>query len=147
MFPHQYAGLSALQKAVSFAGCIFTLIQVGDDLRQDALTMQLIRVMDRMWLAEGLDLKMITFECLPTGANQGQPVKPRVPTKVHLTCVLTWPNGFAALDHFAGMPWMLIPELAKLLEPRAKFATAWRLEGRYSEIYVLYAKMGCQNVL
>nr|CAB3264877.1 phosphatidylinositol 4-phosphate 3-kinase C2 domain-containing subunit alpha-like [Phallusia mammillata] len=47
------------------------MYKVGDDLRQDALTMQLIRVMDRMWLSEGLDLRILTFECLPTGLNQG----------------------------------------------------------------------------
>jgi len=50
---------------------VVNFFQVGDDLRQDALTMQLIRVMDRMWLCEGLDLRMVTFDCLPTGANRG----------------------------------------------------------------------------
>ncbi|XP_076823944.1 phosphatidylinositol 4-phosphate 3-kinase C2 domain-containing subunit alpha-like isoform X1 [Clavelina lepadiformis] len=47
------------------------MYKVGDDLRQDALTMQLIRVMDRMWLNDGLDLRIVTFDCLPTGPNQG----------------------------------------------------------------------------
>ena len=35
------------------------------------LTMQMIRVMDKMWLADDLDLKMVTFACVPTGDKQG----------------------------------------------------------------------------
>ena len=46
-------------------------MQIGDDLRQDALTMQLIRVIERMWLAEGLNLKIVTYDCLPTDNNTG----------------------------------------------------------------------------
>lgn len=48
-------------------GCL----QVGDNLRQDMLTIQMIRVMDKMWLQDGLDLKMVTFSCVPTGDMQG----------------------------------------------------------------------------
>ena len=33
--------------------------------------MQMIRVMDKMWLADDLDLKMVTFACVPTGDKQG----------------------------------------------------------------------------
>lgn len=43
----------------------------GDDLRQDSLTIQLIRVMEKIWLGEGLDLKMVTFSCVPTGDCEG----------------------------------------------------------------------------
>lgn len=35
------------------------------------LTMQLIRIMDKLWLKEGLDLKMVTFSCQPTGLKRG----------------------------------------------------------------------------
>ena len=45
--------------------------QIGDDLRQDMLTLQLIKLMEKLWLRAGLDLKMLTYRCLPTGPNQG----------------------------------------------------------------------------
>lgn len=48
-----------------------TIFKVGDDLRQDMLAMQMIKIMQKLWLKEGLDLKMITFECLATSENQG----------------------------------------------------------------------------
>ena len=35
------------------------------------LTMQIVRVMDKLWLSENLDLKMVTFACVPTGDRQG----------------------------------------------------------------------------
>lgn len=47
------------------------IFKVGDDLRQDQLTIQMIRVMDKLWLSEKLDLKMVTFSCVPTGDRQG----------------------------------------------------------------------------
>jgi len=40
-------------------------------LQQDQLTIQLIRIMNKMWLAERLDLKMVTFNCVPTGYKSG----------------------------------------------------------------------------
>lgn len=50
--------------------CIL-LLQVGDDLQQDMLTLQMVRIMDKLWLKEGLDLKMVTFTCVPTGHKRG----------------------------------------------------------------------------
>lgn len=47
------------------------IFKAGDDLQQDMLTIQLVRVMDRLWLEEGLDLKMVTFNCVPTGHKRG----------------------------------------------------------------------------
>ncbi|XP_064599757.1 phosphatidylinositol 4-phosphate 3-kinase C2 domain-containing subunit alpha-like [Liolophura sinensis] len=54
-----------------YAEPIYTMFKVGDDLRQDMLTLQLIRIMDHLWLKEGLDLKMITFSVLSTGPKRG----------------------------------------------------------------------------
>ncbi|XP_033752921.1 phosphatidylinositol 4-phosphate 3-kinase C2 domain-containing subunit beta-like, partial [Pecten maximus] len=50
---------------------IYAMFKVGDDLRQDMLTMQMVKIMDRLWLRAGLDLKMITFACLATGPKRG----------------------------------------------------------------------------
>eukprot|EP00037_Helgoeca_nana_P032940 m.416038 g.416038 ORF g.416038 m.416038 type:complete len:1031 (+) comp29813_c0_seq1:105-3197(+) len=50
---------------------IHIIFKAGDDLRQDMLTLQLIRVMDDMWLEQGLDLKMSAYECVSTGDEVG----------------------------------------------------------------------------
>lgn len=43
----------------------------GDDLRQDMLTVQLIRVMDNLWKNEGLDLRMTPYGVVSTGKDLG----------------------------------------------------------------------------
>lgn len=48
-----------------------SMFKIGDDLRKDLVTLQLFRVMDRLWLAEGLDLKVVTYECIPTSPLSG----------------------------------------------------------------------------
>ncbi|XP_066255577.1 phosphatidylinositol 4-phosphate 3-kinase C2 domain-containing subunit alpha isoform X2 [Euwallacea similis] len=47
------------------------IYKVGDDLQQDMLTLQIIKLMDKLWLHEGLDLKMVTFTCIPTSHKKG----------------------------------------------------------------------------
>lgn len=61
----------ALKNADCTAGDIYVMFKAGDDLRQDMLTMQLIRIMDKLWLQDGLDLKMVTFRCQPTDLKRG----------------------------------------------------------------------------
>ncbi|GAA28095.2 phosphatidylinositol-4 5-bisphosphate 3-kinase [Clonorchis sinensis] len=43
----------------------------GDDLRQDILTLQLLRVMDRIWKDEGMDMCLVPYGCLATGPEMG----------------------------------------------------------------------------
>ncbi|GAM27069.1 hypothetical protein SAMD00019534_102440 [Acytostelium subglobosum LB1] len=50
---------------------ITTIFKAGDDLRQDQLTIQMIDLMDRMWLAEGIDLQTISYKCIATGPFEG----------------------------------------------------------------------------
>ncbi|XP_064610271.1 phosphatidylinositol 4,5-bisphosphate 3-kinase catalytic subunit delta isoform-like [Liolophura sinensis] len=47
------------------------LYKNGDDLRQDMLTLQMIQIMDSIWQAEGLDLRMNPYGCLATGKETG----------------------------------------------------------------------------
>ena len=48
-----------------------TMFKVGDDLRQDQLTLQIMKVMEHLWRQNQLDLRMNCYGVLPTGFNQG----------------------------------------------------------------------------
>uniref|UniRef100_A0A4W5JPV3 Phosphatidylinositol-4-phosphate 3-kinase catalytic subunit type 2 alpha n=1 Tax=Hucho hucho TaxID=62062 RepID=A0A4W5JPV3_9TELE len=50
---------------------INVMFKVGEDLRQDMLALQMIRIMDRIWLQEGLDLRIVNFKCISTGKDNG----------------------------------------------------------------------------
>ncbi|KAM4619533.1 phosphatidylinositol 4-phosphate 3-kinase C2 domain-containing subunit alpha [Polymixia lowei] len=50
---------------------INVMFKVGEDLRQDMLALQMIRIMDRLWLQEGLDLRIVNFKCISTGKDKG----------------------------------------------------------------------------
>lgn len=47
------------------------LYKVGDDVRQDALVLQLVKMMNDIWLSQGLDLRLIIFRCMPIGSKKG----------------------------------------------------------------------------
>lgn len=57
--------------SIAHATTIDALYKIGDDLRQDSITMQMIEIMDKLWLKEGLDLKLITFKCIATDDRKG----------------------------------------------------------------------------
>jgi len=46
------------------------IFKSGDDLRQDILTLQLIRIMDKLWLREGLNMKLRPYKVVATGVNE-----------------------------------------------------------------------------
>ncbi|KAI1231018.1 hypothetical protein IHE44_0008458 [Lamprotornis superbus] len=48
-----------------------SLALCGDDLRQDMLTLQMIRIMNKIWVQEGLDMRMVIFRCFSTGRGRG----------------------------------------------------------------------------
>uniref|UniRef100_UPI00398F8454 phosphatidylinositol 4-phosphate 3-kinase C2 domain-containing subunit beta isoform X2 n=1 Tax=Pristiophorus japonicus TaxID=55135 RepID=UPI00398F8454 len=50
---------------------INVIVKTGDDLRQDMLTLQMIRIMNKIWIQEGLDMRMIFFKCISTGWGRG----------------------------------------------------------------------------
>ncbi|KAM9318223.1 phosphatidylinositol 4,5-bisphosphate 3-kinase catalytic subunit beta isoform 2-T2 [Pholidichthys leucotaenia] len=43
----------------------------GDDLRQDMLTLQILRLMDLLWKEASLDLRIVPYGCLATGDRMG----------------------------------------------------------------------------
>ena len=47
------------------------LFKTGDDLRQDLMTLQMLRIMDQLWLSNGLDLQMLPYGCCATGHDLG----------------------------------------------------------------------------
>ncbi|KAF0701278.1 Aste57867_8207 [Aphanomyces stellatus] len=63
---------------------IVIIFKAGDDVRQDCLTLQLIRLMDEMWREEDKDLAMEPYRCVSTGPMTGmlQVVLNAVTTKV-----------------------------------------------------------------
>nr|XP_061779736.1 phosphatidylinositol 4-phosphate 3-kinase C2 domain-containing subunit beta-like [Nerophis lumbriciformis]XP_061779737.1 phosphatidylinositol 4-phosphate 3-kinase C2 domain-containing subunit beta-like [Nerophis lumbriciformis] len=50
---------------------INVIFKSGDDLRQDMLTLQVIRIMNKIWIQEGLDMRMVIFKCFATGRGRG----------------------------------------------------------------------------
>ena len=47
------------------------LFKVGDDLRQDQLTLQAFSVMNQLWISQGVDLKLRPYGCIVVGQDVG----------------------------------------------------------------------------
>eukprot|EP01127_Copromyxa_protea_P008788 TRINITY_DN2020_c0_g1_i6.p1 TRINITY_DN2020_c0_g1~~TRINITY_DN2020_c0_g1_i6.p1 ORF type:complete len:638 (-),score=92.32 TRINITY_DN2020_c0_g1_i6:16-1929(-) len=47
------------------------IFKCGDDLRQDMLTLQMFRIMDKLWKSEGLDLQLNPYGVIATGGTTG----------------------------------------------------------------------------
>jgi len=47
------------------------IFKVGDDIRQDILTLQIIRIMDKLWKNGGMDLRLQPYRCVATGDMVG----------------------------------------------------------------------------
>lgn len=43
------------------------ILKVGDDVRQDILTIQHLKIFEQLWWSKDLDLRMSPYECLATG--------------------------------------------------------------------------------
>lgn len=54
-----------------FGDDIYLIFKHGDDLRQDMLTLQMLRIMDRLWKREGLDFRMNPYGCISTETRVG----------------------------------------------------------------------------
>jgi len=50
---------------------LYIIYKSGDDLRQDEMTLQMIRIMDKIWLRNGLDMRMKPYGCCSSGDEIG----------------------------------------------------------------------------
>jgi len=49
----------------------YIMFKKGDDLRQDIITLQLFKIMHKLWYEEGIRLKMSNYEVISTGNFEG----------------------------------------------------------------------------
>ena len=59
----------ALRVCIAAINTCRAALQAGDDLRQDILSLQILTVMDKLWLGAKLDLKMKPYRVLATGST------------------------------------------------------------------------------
>lgn len=50
---------------------VYVIFKNGDDLRQDMLTIQMLRIMDRIWKSEGYDFRMNPYSCISMDRKVG----------------------------------------------------------------------------
>ena len=51
---------------------IYIMFKSGDDLRQDMLTLQMLSVMDRLWLENKIELNLKPYKVIATGVNENE---------------------------------------------------------------------------
>jgi hypothetical protein len=61
----------SLKNCVKGGKNIILMLKVGDDLRQDALILQMLKIMNNLWKKEGLDMQMMIYGCISTGDQRG----------------------------------------------------------------------------
>lgn len=61
----------SLKNADECGDDVVIFFKSGDDLRQDELTLQMLRIMDSFWKKKGLDLHINAYECVSTSKNCG----------------------------------------------------------------------------
>lgn len=59
------------QNVDQYGDDVYLILKHGDDLRQDMLTLQMLRIMDKLWKNEGLDLRMNPYGCISTDNRVG----------------------------------------------------------------------------
>ena len=64
------ASISAPAQGPQPGELLYMIFKSGDDLRQDILTLQLLRYMDQLWLAQQIDLKLKPYAVVATGVNE-----------------------------------------------------------------------------
>ncbi|EQC24901.1 hypothetical protein SDRG_17208 [Saprolegnia diclina VS20] len=83
---------------------ITVIFKSGDDVRQDSLTLQLIRVMDELWRERGLDLAMEPYQCVATGQRVGML---QVVLEAETTATIHQRNGtLGAFDNASFSSWL-----------------------------------------
>ncbi|KAF4318062.1 hypothetical protein G195_008708 [Phytophthora kernoviae 00238/432] len=60
-----------LESAKAQHGRPYVIFKAGDDLRQDQLVLQILRVMDDLWREAELDLCLLPYACISTGDEIG----------------------------------------------------------------------------
>ncbi|KDO34064.1 hypothetical protein SPRG_01338 [Saprolegnia parasitica CBS 223.65] len=64
---------------------ILAIFKHGDDLRQDLMTLQLLRLWDKLWYAHGVDLRLKPYLCQSIGYELGMiEVVPNAKTTAHI---------------------------------------------------------------
>lgn len=50
------------------------VFQKDDDMRQDAFVLMMVNEMVRIWKANDLDLRIVTFRVMPVGYKKGKKI-------------------------------------------------------------------------